>query len=282
MFVREETYSVLLFNVFRILLDCTGLSEVMFTTWVTVHLFAIAIFNKNLKKLEPVYVVSSVFFPLVIALLMLTTMFTTTAKNPSLTKPTAIEEIIITTLSGACVIITFLSVIILVVILCCRAYRKKAGIPSQLSQQHRIALYEMMPILSFPILFLILAIPVFVYVVCANLSISGDSLTAVSISYVIVAPCWGITAALSLTIHVGVILCIRKCKNASIHNKKELKKTGSYGTVNESLLLLPTLKWQTFLYVSWFRIIMLIVIFLDHKRIFAFNGLKYRKCDIFI
>ena len=220
MSLREETSSVILFNVSRILLDCTGLTKIIFTMWIAVHLFALAVFNKNLKRLEILYVAISVLFPLAMALLMLTTAYTTIFRNPSLAKPTAIEEIIVIAVCVACFIITSCLVAILVVILCCRAYRKKVGIPSELDQQHRIALYEMMPIMLFPILFLILAIPVFLYILCANLNIDSDSLTAVSVSYVILAPMWGITAALTLVVHVLVVLYIRKHKNRAKYNER--------------------------------------------------------------
>ena len=41
--------------------------KLLFTMWVTFHLFCFAVLQKNLKKLEVLYVVTSVFVPVVIA-----------------------------------------------------------------------------------------------------------------------------------------------------------------------------------------------------------------------
>ena len=50
--------------------------KLMFTVWIAIHLFALAVFHKNLQSLEPLYVVSSLFVPLVVTAALLGTNLT--------------------------------------------------------------------------------------------------------------------------------------------------------------------------------------------------------------
>ena len=47
--------------------------KILFTAWVTFHLFCFAVFQKNFKKLEMLYVVTSLIVPAVIAAIPFTT-----------------------------------------------------------------------------------------------------------------------------------------------------------------------------------------------------------------
>lgn len=47
--------------------------KLLFTMWVTVHLFCFAVLHKNLKKLEVVYIVTSILIPAIIACVPLIT-----------------------------------------------------------------------------------------------------------------------------------------------------------------------------------------------------------------
>eukprot|EP00731_Ephydatia_muelleri_P002542 Em0001g2542a len=51
----------------------TEWTKLLFTTWVTFHLFCFAVFHKNMKKLEALYVVTSLLVPALIAALPLVT-----------------------------------------------------------------------------------------------------------------------------------------------------------------------------------------------------------------
>ena len=51
----------------------TELMKLSFTVWLTVHLFAYVVFYKNLKKLEWLYISSSVVIPLLLAIIPFTT-----------------------------------------------------------------------------------------------------------------------------------------------------------------------------------------------------------------
>ena len=45
--------------------------KLMFTLWILMHLFALAVFHKNLQRLERLYVVSSLLIPLAVTIVLL-------------------------------------------------------------------------------------------------------------------------------------------------------------------------------------------------------------------
>ena len=45
--------------------------KLMFTVWIVVHLFALAVFHKKLQRLEPLYVASSLLIPLMVIAVIL-------------------------------------------------------------------------------------------------------------------------------------------------------------------------------------------------------------------
>ena len=47
--------------------------KLMFTVWISIHLFALAVFHKNLQRLERLYVVSSLLIPLAVTIVQLGT-----------------------------------------------------------------------------------------------------------------------------------------------------------------------------------------------------------------
>ena len=57
--------------VFEALLLGSAFIKLIFTFWIVIHLFALAVFHKNLQRLEPLYVVSSLLVPLVVTATLL-------------------------------------------------------------------------------------------------------------------------------------------------------------------------------------------------------------------
>ena len=45
--------------------------KLMFTVWISIHLFALAVFHKNLQRLERLYVGSSLLIPLAVTIMLL-------------------------------------------------------------------------------------------------------------------------------------------------------------------------------------------------------------------
>ena len=54
-----------------LLLEYIAWVKLLFTVWVTIHLFCLAVLGKNLKKLEVVYIVTSLLVPTGMAIIYL-------------------------------------------------------------------------------------------------------------------------------------------------------------------------------------------------------------------
>ena len=57
--------------VFEALLLGSAFIKLMFTVWIVIHLFALAVFHKNLQRLKPLYVVSSLLVSMVVTATLL-------------------------------------------------------------------------------------------------------------------------------------------------------------------------------------------------------------------
>ena len=78
--------------------------KLMFTVWISIHLFALAVFHKNLQRLERLYVVSSLLVPLAVTIVLLTVNLTHCHGNSTY----QMEEIIFIIIYGVLVYVTSL------------------------------------------------------------------------------------------------------------------------------------------------------------------------------
>ena len=203
--------------------------KLVLTLWINFHLFILSVCHKNLKRLELFYVGSSIIVAAVIFIVTLelaendTKSFYSNASanlnsNSTFDNPFYLHYEFIALLSVACflLVISFLLVVIMVLTLCCRAI-KGIGITSVNQQQHKKVLYEMMPLLAYPLLYLILVTPLLSYMVYTyikpyyydnedDFSLYGVYGTPLSILL------WSITCSCALIIHVSIVLCNTKRK----------------------------------------------------------------------
>ena len=100
----DETTSL----VFGALLQGSAIIKLMFTVWISIHLFALAVFHKNLQKLESLYVVSSLIIPLAVTSTLLGLNFS--ASRPSLGKACLIDSVVYSIIFAVLVFITLLIV----------------------------------------------------------------------------------------------------------------------------------------------------------------------------
>ena len=218
----------------------------MFTVWISIHLFALAVFHKNLQRLERLYVVSSLLIPLAVRdyIVLLRTACRRDSTHQS-------EQIIIIIIFAVLVIVSLLMVV-MGTILSHRACRRRNALLSEYDKQHKKALCEMLPLLLYPIFFLLLATPLFGFTVLDfdkpdyyNLTYSNYTITMyterrASIWFGIVAPFWSFTTSLLLISHLCVVRCIRKKKvlQNRVHRFRQQYKTeeGSV-TINETTRL---------------------------------------------
>ena len=159
------------------------------------------------------------------------------------------EQIIFIIIFAVLVIVSLLMVV-MGTILCHRACRRRNILLSEYDKQHKKALCEMLPLLLYPIFFLLLATPLFGYTVLDfekpdyNLTYSNYTITVFSMTasfwFGIVAPFWSFTTSLLLISHLCVVRCIRKKKvlHNRVHRVRQQYKTeeGSV-TINETTRL---------------------------------------------
>ena len=201
--------------------------QLMFTVWISIHLFALAVFHINLQRLERLYVVSSLLIPLAVTIGLLGT----GCRGYSIYKS---EQIIFIIIFAVLVIVSLLMVV-MGTILCHRACRRRNALLSEYDKQHKKALREMLPLLLYPIFFLLLATPLFAFAVDID-----SYITTASFLFGIVAPFWSFTTSLLLISHLCVVRCIRKKKvlQNRVHGVRQQYKTeeGSV-TINETTRL---------------------------------------------
>ena len=105
-----------------------------------------------------------------------------------------------------------------------------------IDKQHKKALYEMLPLLLYPIFFLLFTMPIFGFTVYDFLTL-GDNVTYEQYNttiavpeynldeptfFVVLAPCWSFTTSLLLISHLCVVRCINKkrCHAAIQHRRR--------------------------------------------------------------
>ena len=208
--------------VFGALLQGSAIIKLMFTVWISIHLFALAVFQKNLQKLESFYVVSSLIVPLAVTSTLL-------GLNFSASRPSCLIDSVVYSIIFAVLVFITLLIVGMGTILCYRACRRRSVILSEYDKQHKKALYEMLPLLLYPIFFLLFTIPIFVN----NLLLSSSTIFGVC------SPLWSFTTSLLLIFHLCVVRHVRKktIKNALAQVRS--KRQGEEGsvTVNETTKL---------------------------------------------
>ena len=175
-------------------------------TWIVLHLFALAVCHKNLKKLEPLYVWSSVLIPFVLATVSFALLIVGTFRawnyevlTHLLHTSFTIEGII----GGLLIVMNCVTVIIIGLILCHRAYRRRNGYRSPSEQQHKKALCQMLPLLMYPLFSA--TIPIVIYaLVCFD---PNDSRTPYLRPILLVS--WTVVCALCVLCHMSVVIYMR-------------------------------------------------------------------------
>ena len=125
------------------------------------------------------------------------------------------------------------------IILCHRACRKKNAFLSEYDKQHKKALCDMLPLLSYPIVFLLFTSPIFaVAVYHIEEYWSNDYQGPLTTAAVIFAPFWSLTTSLLLLFHLCVVRCVGRKKVAQfIRNARQQYNEEGSVTVNETTRL---------------------------------------------
>ena len=165
------------------------------------------------------------------------------------------EEIVFIIIFAVLVIVSLLMVV-MGTILCHRACQRRNALLSDYDKQHKKALREMLPLLLYPIFFLLFTMPIFGITVYDFVTL-GDNVTYVYNNtkitmpeyyleapefFALFAPCWSFTTSLLLISHLCDVRCINKRKVLQFRNRVQRVRQqynteeGSV-TINETTLL---------------------------------------------
>ena len=184
--------------------------KLVFTVWLTVHLFCFGVLHKNLKNLEVLYVVTSLLVPSMVASVPLVTH---SYGNSPLScyiysdndsyHIAAIERLSLWNVP-ALAILSAVSVcmIVMVIKLAHAVYRRQRFDGIAESDQFGEALKQLLPLAAFPILFFIFTIPSLVYGIYLFSSTSPNSVLIITTS-VFISLC-SMASGVSLMVHISV------------------------------------------------------------------------------
>ena len=193
--------------------------KLLFTMWVTFHLFCFVVLHKDLKKLEVLYVVVSLLVPAAIASIPLITHSyglspsrTICYINEGISNSTAVTERLILWDTPAIVILLAGStaMVVMVIRLARQACWRFKYEPISNNDQFSKAVKQLLPLATFPILFFVFMIPSLTYNIY---SIGHAPFRAITIMALICISVWSMTSGLTLIIHIVVAKCVWKRKS---------------------------------------------------------------------
>ena len=200
------------------------LAKLFFTIWLTFHLFCFAVYHKNMKRLEIVYVVTAIVIPAAIAVVPFLTHTYGLAKGwcwiinmndtscpPTPDKVGIIEQF--TMWYGPALIAFILEstlMVILLVTLGCRAYRTIGSGSEPLVGQnvHKKALNQMLPLVVYPFVFGVLIVPPLTNRIL-DAAEGRESLVRCKVDVVFI-PLLFLAAGATLIVHVCFLLLSKK------------------------------------------------------------------------
>lgn len=206
----------------------TQSTKLFFTMWITVHLFCFAVFYRNLKKLEALYVVTSLLLPAGIASVPLAThsyvlsssgrcyIYTLNETHDTHGTIVLVEKFVLW--DGPAFVILLAASVVMVAVVAKLAKRvcKRVGTsyePVTDGDQYWNALKQILPLAAFPLLFLVFIIPLLVIDLdiateAAEPSESGEKARDVS-NWVFIS-LWSAASGATLIVHVSVARCAAK------------------------------------------------------------------------
>ena len=194
-------------------------TKLLFTMWVTFHLFCFAILHKNLKKLEVLYVMTSLLVPVVIAAVPLITNTYglsppstacyiegqyNASNNATSNRIATIQRFAL--VDGPAMVILIAASIAMVVMVIKLAHGLCWSLkyePIADGAEYWTALKQLLPLSAFPILFIIFLIPQLVYdIYAAN---APELNIAAEVSVVLSTSLWSMTSGVTLIVHISMM-----------------------------------------------------------------------------
>lgn len=221
------------------LLLYTEWTKLLFTAWVTFHLFWFAALHTNLKRFEPLYVVTSLLVPLVIAAVPLITGSYGLSQDGSTcymyakNEAAFIERFALWDGPALLVLSTASCVMIVMLIKMCIKVRRRANYePISENDQYWKALKHLLPLAAFPILFFVFEIPVLLY----HLHAAVDTVPNVGLQFSssVFFSLWSTSSGLTLIVHVFVAQILYGKRSRQANRIKVDVKASSYCNISNA------------------------------------------------
>ena len=209
----------------------TVMLKLVCTVWMTFHIFCYAVFYKDMKRLEIVYVVTSLLLPLLLAVIPFTTdtyglagswcwiQSRRQGHNCSLLVAGIVEQLALLYVPGITALLAeSVAVVTIVVTLC---YRIKRNTLHDNGATQTLMLKQMLPLAAYPIAFCVLFLPPFIYRMLvldaaqAAETSSHPSTELLSITAALCIELWSVAAGLSLWVHIGVVRKVQQKNRAN-------------------------------------------------------------------
>ena len=195
--------------------------KLLFTMWITLHLVCFAVSYKDLKKLEVLYVVTSLLVPAVVACVPLTTGTYSPRGNcnigsvdPNVSASVIIIEYIVLWDGPALLVLLAASTAMLIMVaklsyrVCWRAKYE------QITHGDRfwMVLKQLLPLAAFPIIFFIFIIPMLVFNILVGNNPRAPNAAALRLAIIVSTPMWSMLSGVVLLIHISVVhRCRPRC-----------------------------------------------------------------------
>eukprot|EP00731_Ephydatia_muelleri_P013146 Em0007g456a len=201
----------------------TEWTKLLFTMWVTFHLFCFAVLHKNLKKLEVLYVVTSLLVPALIAIVPLVTHSYGLNSDGDVcyiyanTSVAFIERLALWDGPAMLILIAAsTAMVVMVTKLTIQVCRRSKYEPITDGDQFTKALKQVLPLAAYPILFFIFEIPVFIFHVYTTQHSTPNE--KMYIAYVVCFALWSASSGATVIIHMSVVrICGRRRKPKKLH-----------------------------------------------------------------
>ena len=212
--------------------------KVFFTMWVTFHLFCFAVLHKNLKKLEALYVVTSLLVPALFAIIPLIThtyhdsalgCYINKYNNTVTDEVAEIERLALWDVPAMVILFAVSTAMVAMVIqLTYRVCLRRKSEPITDADQFWKALKQLLPLAAFPIVFFVFVIPGLIrgMYLSTNTTVNESALFTV----VVCIAMWGMASGASLIIHISVARLY--CKNK---RKRPLDVNSNYHTIKNTM-----------------------------------------------
>lgn len=183
---------------------------------LTVQIYLLAVSQRNVPKLELIYVIISLLVPLALAATYGAVSYYKWSTDTLNYSNIAILGLSAVLLTAACV---FLLLILLLVGR--RAFcGRRISRPSYLERQHVKAVCEMLPLFAYLLIFLVHILGVLAVSLYINLSQNNVKRTEISLT--VLESSWGLVASLTFAIHLAVVMWVRNfCPKGSIGRHKQ-------------------------------------------------------------